>query len=172
MEGWAGLALGGLAMAVLAAVLGAAGSGHRAMLHHPPDPFRNPLLENGILRSPLAWPDIFTSRLLLTSGGDCLPVGCATFAAINMASPANSPRAWHVALAAIHLLTAAIAFAILCPLAGALQVRCLATACLLLPFLAQLSNDVNFIGLSLGILLLAVACCTGSGPGAAPAPAP
>ncbi len=123
-----------------------------ALLHHVPNAYSDPLLDNTLLASQSLWPRIFTGDLLLATGGDYRPVGYALFAAIHLAFPDAGPVFWHVVLLLIHLAAGLVVFATMRRLVSALAAAGWAAVYLVHPGFLFLLNDVNSIYILWGLL--------------------
>ena len=136
----------------LAAAAYANSVNNRALFHHVPNPFGDPVLDNTMLRSYRLFPKIFTSEFLLASYGEYRPLGYALFALINGVMPQDTYWTWHLVLIAIHLVSAALVFLTLRMLVRNMIAAGLAATYLVHPMFVPVVNDVNVIYLLWGLL--------------------
>jgi len=154
--------LGVAALVVLGFALYANSFRNRALFHHDPNIYTEPLLDDTVLKSLRLLPVIFSNKFLVTSYGEYRPLGYALFALINSFMPDKAYVAWRVILIAMHTLTALLVFGIVRLLLGARPAQggafALGVAALYLahPAFAPLVNDVNLIYFLWGLLFSAL----------------
>jgi len=126
--------------------------GNRALFHHVPNPYSDPVLHNSMLRSPRLLPRVFTGEFLLSTAGRYRPFGYLMFGLTDAALHLQSDAAWHVVLAALHAAAGALVFLTLRTLLRDPPAAVLAAGYLAHPVFVPLTNDVNMVYLLWGLL--------------------
>jgi len=138
-----------LAGPVLLALLGlgiyASTFRNAALLHHVPDPYRDPVLGNTMLNSYQLLPKVFTGEFLLATHGEYRPVGYALFAVIRRALRGAGDWVWHGLLIGLHVCAALCVWLLLRMLLDRVSAVLLAAAYLVHPAFAHVLNDINLV---------------------------
>ena len=145
------------ALAALGFVVYANSFPNRAMFHHDPNVFSEPLLDDTVLKCPELLPVIFSNKFFLTTYGHYRPLGYSLFALINSCMPVGSYAAWRVVLIGLHVLSGLLVFGIVRRLLDVRFALGLAAAYLVHPAFVPLINDVNVIYFLWGLLFSALA---------------
>ncbi len=142
-----------VALVVLGAIAWSNAFGNRALFRHVPDPYRDPVLENSILRGRGLMGEVFGGEFLLSSCGEYRPLGYGATSVLMMLLPGGVEWPWHLVMLALHVATALLAFFLFRGLKCGVMSFVLAAAWMLHPALVPFRNDVNMIYYPMGMML-------------------
>lgn len=145
------LALIGVGIAAFANTLG-----NKALFHHVPNTYCDPILANSILQSPPLVHKVFTREFLLATHGEYRPLGYALFALVNRFMPEDGQMGWHVLLIGMHVVSVLFVFLTLHMLVRDARAALTAAVYAIHPVLAPLVNDINTIYFLWGLLFSAI----------------
>ena len=128
---------------------------NRALFHHVPHAYGDPVLDNTMLKSFSLLPKVFASDFLLATYGEYRPLGYAVFALINGVMPETAHWPWHVLLILLHVAGALFVFLAFRTLVKGAVAAALSVAYVVHPAFAPFVNDVNMFYFLWGLLFSA-----------------